>query len=103
MSELTCEQRRAIEYGIDQPPEEEAPMEPTPCSVSPHVGVEPGRSQVRKLLPGEPNPRDYQDPIAYAAMYRAWLNDQEPEEEKRRPRTHTIDYDSFSWASFARK
>ena len=75
MSELTCEQRRAIEYGIDQPPEEEAPREPTPGSVAPHVGVEPGRSQVRKLLPSEPNPRDYQDPIAYAAMYRAWLKD----------------------------
>jgi hypothetical protein len=99
MSELTCEQRRAIEYGIDQPPEEDAPMEPTPCSVSAHMRVEPGRSQVRKLLPGEPNPRDYQDPIAYAAMYRAWLNDQEPEEEKPRPRTHTIDYDVLRWTT----
>jgi hypothetical protein len=99
MSELTCEQHRAIDYCIDQPPEEEAPMEPTPCSVSAHMGVEPGRSQVRKLLLGEPNPRDYQDPIAYAAMYRAWLKDQESEEEKPRPRTHTIAYDVLPWTT----
>ena len=68
-------------------------MEPIPRSVSAHIGVEPGRSQVHTLLLGEPNPRDYQDPIAYAAMYRAWLRDQAPEEEEPRPRTHNIDYD----------
>jgi hypothetical protein len=72
-------------------------MEPTPCSVSAHTGVEPAPSQVRKLLPGEPNPRDYPDPIAYAAMYRGWLKDRESEEETPRPRTHTIDYDVLPW------
>lgn len=72
---MTCEMRRAIEYGIDEAPTPIKEDKPVTTLNRGHAMQVRYAELAAQLEPGEPHAMDFSDPIAFSHAYHRWATD----------------------------